>query len=183
MNQELIKEREMRLGPAMERLNSRQQDFVRAVAVVGRNWQRAAEIAGYTGSAQALATQGWRLSRNPEVRAAMLEHGTAELAAGAPYVVDQLFRIVEDPRTEARDKLKALVEIANRCGLHSKTEHNINVTHEVGDRAAMIEALKMKVAANPEVRALLSPTMLEAIDAEFVEVETQEVVDDFEKDL
>lgn len=86
----------------------RQQKFIKAFA---GNATEACRKAGYWGDDATLATQGWRLLRNAEVRAAI---DAREEGAFAPIVLtreerqEAWSRIASDPREKTADRLKAL---------------------------------------------------------------------------
>jgi len=164
-------------GPAMSLLNEGQKKFVLACRLVGRNWSRAARIAGYEGTDQYMSVQGYRMAHNPKVQAAMMEMASKNMVAAVPELTEELVRRVLDPKTENKDFARLFPLLTDRIGMHAKTEHNINVTHELGNKAALIAALQARLAQNPDIRGFIPGPLLaeleqkgETVDAEYVEV-------------
>jgi hypothetical protein len=154
------------LGPAMRRCSAIERRFVIACVTIGSgNWSRAAAMAGYKANANNLKVQGFRVSQKQTVREAILEMAAAHLASHATTAAATVLDIMEDPKTDKKTRLRAAEMIMDRVGMHSKTEHKVQVEHELGNRASMIALLKQKVEANPAmleslpepVRLLLNP--------------------------
>lgn len=171
------------LGPAMRRCTQLQRRFVLACLRIGSgNWQRAAGMAGYKGTPEVLKVTGFRCAQLDYVRAAILEMAASSLASHAIVAQATVLDIMTNERVDPKTRLRASEMVMDRVGMHSKTEHNVNVTHELGDRASMIALLKAKVAANPTLLAqypepirkmLEAPAKTETVDAEFVEVDEE----------
>ena len=170
------------LGPKMLACTPIERRFVQACVTIGAgHWARAAGLAGYKGSPEVLKVTGWRCSQRQRVREAMLECAAANLSAHALAAQATVIEIMTDDRADKKVRLSAAAMVMDRTGMHAKSEHNVNVTHELGDKASMIALLKSKVEANPEIiNSLPEPVrkLLEApkaapapvIDAEFTEV-------------
>lgn len=174
------------LGPAMQKCTPKQRKFVIACLTIGSgHWQRAAAMAGYSGSNEVLRVTGFRTAQLQHVRAAILEMAASNLAAHTIVAQATVLDIMTDERADKKTRLRAAEMVMDRTGLHSKTEHNVNVTHELGDRASMVALLQAKVKQNPgmfdklpePVQKLLAAPQPKVIeDAEFTEVIDWEAV-------
>ena len=171
-------------GPAMRLLNPMQRKFVLATQIIGPgkgNYAECARLAGYSLHANSATVIGSRLARDPKIQTAILEEAGKRLGARADWVMMQVIDIAENTGDQ-RLRLKALLELANRCGLHATTEQRISVTHEVGPQAVMLTKIKEMVRKNPGLSAmvpgpiqkLLSPP----VDAEFTVLDKSPVTAD-----
>lgn len=168
------------LGPAMKRCTERQRRFVAAILITGGgNNKRAAAMAGYSGDDNTLAVTGYRLAHTEYVQAAILEEAAKHLGSAAIQATATVIETMGDVKASRKERLQAAQMVMDRVGLHSKTEHAVNVTHDMGANATMLAKLRLQLQKNPDfinfvpapIRALLdAPTKDKPIDAEFTEV-------------
>lgn len=158
--------RDYQLGPAMAKLNERQQAFVMGLIQLG-NQGRAYVAAGYpedpTGGNPS------KLAHDPKVQDAIKEVGQKMLNAGSVQAVKFLLDTVDCESAERKDRIKAAEMIMNRSGLHATTEHKVEVTRAVktpDEKIKRIRELSSKYGIDAEklVGGLV-------IEAEYEEVE------------
>ena len=161
------------LGPAMKRCTSLQRRFVLAVLMVGGGQhQRAAQMAGYSGNANGLAQAGWRTAHTPYVQQAILEEAAKRLGGSAIEAVNTVLETMSDPKASRRERTAAAAMILDRVGLHSKTEHSVTVTQDVGKNTVMLEMIRAQIKRNPDfinnvpepIRRLLAPAVNVKVD-------------------
>jgi len=179
------------LGPAMLACTQLQRKFVIASLMIGgQNHSRAAAMAGSKASnPKSLAVSAHGLAHHPRVQAAMLEEASKHLGRMSLVATATVLDVLTNLQTEPKTRLKAAEMILDRTGLHSKSEHNINVTHDVGDRATMLTMIQAKLKVDPKfieavpepikrlldldtsTRELLSAPSAHIVDGEFTELE------------
>jgi hypothetical protein len=138
------------LGPAMRRCTALQRRFVLACLIIGGGQhKRAAAMAGYSGDANQLAVTGFRVAHTPYIQAAILEEAAKRLGGSAIEAVNVVLEQMSDPKCSPRDRRAAAEMILNRTGLHSKTEHSVTVTQEVGKSTLLLEMIRAKLKTNP----------------------------------
>lgn len=113
------------LGPAMKALSDRQRLYVVACVDAGcwKNHTKAARLAGYTGSEGSLKVQGYRLSHNPKVQAALLEEAKKRMQAATVGATNFVVELMQDEKADAKLRLKASESILDRGGVHAVREH------------------------------------------------------------
>jgi hypothetical protein len=159
------------MGPAMKRLNDRQRRFVCAMSVYGGDVTRAYVFAGYDiktpGALKACAS---RLHNNAQIIDALQEEARRRLDYSHLVTVSGLVELALPSNTDKSSRLKALLALADRTGMHAKSEQL--VVHE--DRRTTKELLD--AIAQIAVRNGLDPAQLlghkrpDVIDAEYEEV-------------
>jgi phage terminase small subunit len=158
---------EYRLGSRMRALNERQRRFVEALFGGGHaNHTQAALIAGYTGDNETVRVTAHRLAHDDKIRAAILEEAQRRMDSSGALVASVLIEIASDPTH--KDRLKAALALADRIGLHARTEHKITVEHQ--DDKGKIELIKHladKLGIDP---GKLLGRAAEPVDVEFSEV-------------
>lgn len=167
------------LGPAMKRCTALQRRFVLAILMIGGGQHmRAAALAGFQGNENTLAVTGYRVAHTSYVQAAILEEASKRLGGSAIEAVNTVLETMSDPKASRRERLTAAGMAMDRIGLHSKTEHNVVVTQEVGKSAMMMEMIKARLKTNPDfLLSLPEPIQLlfkaaqPVVDAEFIEIE------------
>lgn len=110
------------LGPAMSALGERERAFVLAFVDV-RNYRVAGAGVGMSGM------EAWRLAQRADVGAAILEVARAEVKATSAAAVRLVREVIEDPKAETKDRLKAAAMALDRGGLPAQTEHKVEVVH------------------------------------------------------
>ena len=160
------------LGPAMLALSPAMRAFVFAKVFYGMNNARAAEAAGYSAPNRETAkVQGYRLAHDDRVQAAIAEESRKLMRAEGPRSIRTLIEIRDNGKNEAKDRLKAAVELLNRCGLNAVAESHLTVTHEMSeaqlDRRILEMARELGVPDEAARKMLIAP---DAIDAEFEDV-------------
>lgn len=114
-------------GPAMQALTERQRRFVLAMSAdpfaAGGTWSKAA---GYQNSDHGHTDYASRLVQMPGIQRAIEEVARATLGVYGPILAARgLLKIAANP--EHPQHFKALEAIANRVGMHEKSEHRITV--------------------------------------------------------
>jgi hypothetical protein len=136
MERALIADPGPEAGPKMALCTPMQRRFVMALLELGDlQHSRAARMAGSQAiNENSLAVSAHGMFHNRKVQEALHEQAIGRLAAGKIMAVSQLL-IMANSTTNETVKLKALLAIMNRTGLHEITEHrvetvNINSTLE-----------------------------------------------------
>lgn len=174
---------EENLGPAMKALTPLQRRFVLAVKEIGAGrWMRAAKIAGYSGTDQALAVRGYEQAHNPKVTAALVEIGGYTMQSIANDASAALLDVLTHP-TQAKGalRLKAALAVLDRIGLGIKTEHTVNINKSEERTDRLLIEVRAQLEKNPAlaqflpapIKALLEDQTKkrEAVDVEFREVD------------
>ena len=134
----------LELGPAMSRLNERQQKFVMAMLQGNGSMKRAAMLAGYPDNPEnpnQIEVTAHRLSHDPKVQEAIREVGLKSMTAASLVAVKTLIEISMDPTAERKDRIKASDSILDRTGLPKTTEHKTIVTHRDETSDEMVKQL------------------------------------------
>jgi len=159
-------------GPAMFALTPTQRAFVVAKVHFGCNNAEAARRAGYSKNQPADAkVSGYHLAHNDAVQAAIIEESRKLMAGEGPRSIRTLVAIRDDRSKEAKDRIKAAVELLNRGGLQAVTEHHLTVEHQMTDaqKDQRILALCRELGV-PDADARKMLIAPEVLDAEFEEV-------------
>ena len=139
------------LGPAMKRCTQLQRRFVMACLMIGGGQhKRAAALAGYKGDDNTLAVMGFRTAHISYVQQAILEEAAKRLGGASIEAVNTVLETMSDAKASRRERLTAAQMIMDRVGLHSKTEHNVNVTQDVGKNTLLLEMIRAKLKTNPD---------------------------------
>lgn len=167
-------------GPAMLALSPAQRAFVYARVHFGCTNTDAARRAGYSDSPGGGAkVTAYRLAHSEAVIAAMVEESRKVLVGQGPQSIKTLVDIRDDKAEDAKDRLKAAIELLNRGGLQAVSEHHVSVEHHhmtdaQKDQRILALAKELGLPDAEARKLLVSP---EVIDAEFEEVpaaQTQE---------
>ena len=170
-------------GPAMAALSPAQRAFVVAKVHFGCSNAEAARRAGYSkakpGDAKVTA---YRLAHTDEIQAAIIEESRKVISSEGPRSIKTLVDIRDDKTKEAKDRIKAAIELLNRGGLNAVSEHHLTVEHHMTDaqKDQRILALCQELGL-PETAArklLIAP---DTIDAEFTEVEPEKTPEQIER--
>lgn len=155
-----------KFGPAMLAINSMQRAFVIAyVTLTNGDATAAAREAGYTDNKNGgLHVQAHRLTRRPDVLAAIREVVVARVAANLPVYVNALEKVATS--AQHKDQVKALGMLLSRGGLPDITQRdlNINITVNKDQQIAEIRQMAEEMGLDP---AKLLGTVT---DAEFTEI-------------
>jgi hypothetical protein len=160
-------------GPAMLVLSPPQRAFVFAKVHFGCKNAEAARRAGYSKNhPEDAKVTAYRLAHSDEVQVAIIEESRKIMSSEGPRSIKTLVDIRDDQRKEAKDRIKAAIELLNRGGLNAVSEHHLTVEHQMTDaqKDQRILALCLELGL-PEASArklLIAPN---AIDGEFTEVE------------
>jgi hypothetical protein len=150
---------ESALGEAMRALPPAQRCFVHFKVFFGRNNTDAARMAGYSENGVDVAAH--RLAHHPGIQAAILEEGQKLLRSQGPKSILTLVEIRDNLQNEAKDRMKAAVELLNRSGFTAVTQHNISVEHSLseGEKDRRILALAAELGLSPAEaqKMLVSP--------------------------
>jgi hypothetical protein len=163
------------LGPAMAKLNQRMQLFVIACLDLGgvKNHTKAARFAGYAGDPLTLKVTGHRLAHDPNVQAALLEEAKKRIQASTVAAANLVEEVVSNPKYDVRDRLKAAMMILDRGGIHTMTEHRVDVNVNDSRAAQILEVTKLARQLGKDPRELLG-TMVDVIEADFKVLERVE---------
>lgn len=165
-----------RFGPAMKALNPRQRAFVISMLETGKNNNMLhAKNAGYSGTDQALAVTGYRLSHDDRIQAAVHEEAQRRLNSAAVIATSRVVSLLDS--NDEKIQLKAAEMLFNRTGLHAKTEHKVTVEHIEDDKTLVDQARRLAAELGVDITKMIgySQTQLEdrgpVIDGEFTEAE------------
>jgi phage terminase small subunit len=139
-------------------LNPRQRAFVTAILTFPHcSNARAAAEAGYGGENPAtLGVTGHRLAHNSLVIAALQEEADKRLRSSSVLAVNVMCEIATSPKSADKDRLKAAGMIADRVGLHAKSEHKVITEDASTTDSAMRDRIKVLCdAMGIDPRALL----------------------------
>jgi len=131
------------LGPAMRALSPLMQRFVVALVQTGCTQAKAAELAGYTGSAETLRATGHRVAHDARVQAALHEEATRLIGSTSTMAVNVLIDVAKDKSLAPRDRIKAASELLNRGGLHALSESKLTVEHVGCTEKEQIERIRV----------------------------------------
>jgi hypothetical protein len=164
-------------GPAMLALTPAQRAFVVAKVHFGCTNAEAARRAGYSKSQPSDAkVTAYRLAHSENIIAAIVEESRKVMAGEGPRSIKTLVEIRDSKSGEAKDRIKAAIELLNRGGLNAVSEHHHVVEHTMTDAQKdrrILELAKELGLPDTEARKLLIAP--EAVDAEFTEVEPPNV--------
>lgn len=147
------------LGPAMQALNIRQRAFVDALFVLGSGgtYTKAAEMAGYEGNGNALATQGHRLAHSEKIQAAIREEANRRTVANIPVMTAKLQSIALND--DHRKQYDAVVHSLGLAGVSPKIQHEVvhktdrgSLLQEIAGAVELLKQIGVKVdLAEPEM--------------------------------
>jgi hypothetical protein len=148
---------ESTLGPAMSALNPQRRLFVIAKVHLGLNDQRAGKFAGYTA-----ITTAWRVAHSEDVQLAIEEEGKKLLRSQGAASIRTVVEIRDDKRLDARDRLKAAIELMNRAGFHAISESHSVVEHKISesqmDKRILALAAELGMGEEEAKRMLIAPS-------------------------
>lgn len=112
------------MGEAMLALEPKQRRFVCALGVFGGDQQAAYQWAGYQCKNQrALSAASSRLANTDKIQAAIKEEATRRMGYAPMLVASGLMEMASPVHNPDRTtRLKALVALADRIGMHAKSE-------------------------------------------------------------
>jgi len=141
------------LGPAMQALNPMQRAFVIGKVLAGLTDVEAARQAGYV-DPHANAT---RVAHTLVVQDAILEQSRALMRSQGPKSIHCLVEIRDDKTNNAKDRMKASVELLNRSGFHQISEHHVHEHRHASDAEAdrRILALAAELGLSPDQAKLM----------------------------
>ena len=145
-------------GPAMQALsNDRWRDFVRIYCGQGkRNATHAYMLAyGYTDDKHKAGAQtnASRMLHDDRIQAAILECCQKALRTLTPLALEVFEEVASNRSAAQSDRLKAATAIADRAGLHARTEHHTTVSHigQDPDQLKRISALAQLLNVDPSM--------------------------------
>lgn len=159
-------------GPAMAALPPAQRAFVAAKVHFGCSNAEAARKAGYSKNQPADAkVTGYQLAHQENIQAAIIEESRKVICSEGPRSIQTLVAIRDDKTKDAKDRLKAAIELLNRGGLNAVSEHHLTVEHKMTDaqKDQRILALCQELGI-PQTEARKMLIAPDVIDAEFAEV-------------
>lgn len=162
-------------GEAMLALSPAQRAFVYALVHFGCNAAEAARKSGYSNVKKGVAkVTAYRLVHTPAIVAAIQEEARKVMATEGPRSIKTLIELRDDKKGEAKDRLKAAVELLNRGGLNAVSEGHIRVDHHVRltdaqkDARIISLAKELGLTSSETQKLLVDPSKV--IDVEFEEV-------------
>ena len=162
------------MGPAMQRLNPRQQRFVCALSVFGGDQSRAYAFAGYESKTDgALRAASSRLANSDDIKAAIKEEAWRRLDYSSILAISTMLELASPQNPDKAIRLKAADMLSKRTGFHEKTEHL--VVHE--DRRTTKELIDF-IQGMTKKLGIQDQVALPVIDAEFSEVPSDEGIED-----
>lgn len=155
-------------GPKMKALpNDNWREFVRIYCRQGgRNASRAYALAygidpNDKSKHSTYACGGWRLLQDDRCLAAILECTEAGLRAAAPLAKRVMLEIAEGEQFAASDRLRASIAIADRVGMHAKSEHKVTVERIDQDEGKMRRILLMAQQMGVPIESLAGSKIAE----------------------
>jgi hypothetical protein len=168
------------LGPAMQACTNGERSFVIAKVETGESNAECARLAGYSASTpDTLKSTGYAIAHRQRVQDAILEMSRKLMRSEGPKSIKTLVEIRDNKSLEAKDRLKASVELLNRAGMSAVSESHLTVTHELltdaqKDQRILSLASELGLDEATARKMLIAPADLEKnaqiIDAEFEEV-------------
>lgn len=152
-------------GPAMAALGEKRRAFVLAmVENPGLSFAAAARAAGYANAKGGARVRGHHAAHHPGVQAAIREEALKRLNSGALIAAGVVIEILQDKRSQRKDRLKAAAMLLDRTGFAAA--QNINVHKTVTDHSGKalmerIRALALKHGLDAE-RLLAPAPVIEA---------------------
>lgn len=135
-------------GPAMASLTVKQRGFVLAmVENPGLSFAAAARQAGYSDVKENAKVKGHYCAHHPMVQAAIREEALKRLNSGSLIAAGVVIEILQDKRTQRKDRLKAAAMLLDRTGFAAQQTLNIHktVTDQTGQ--AVLERIERAAAA------------------------------------
>jgi hypothetical protein len=122
-------DRPFEYGPKMAQLTELQRNYIKAMASApfasSTEWARMAGYSDRNGGAKVAA---FHLRHDPKIEAAVLEYAAHTMHRDGPMLavagLMQIARNKDHPK-----QLRALETLANRVGLHERSEHMVRVEH------------------------------------------------------
>ena len=147
---------ESSLGPAMLALTPPRRLFVIGKTHLGLSDKRAGEFAGYKS-----VVTSWRTAHREDVQAAIAEEGHKLLRAQGAASIRTIVEIRDDKKADARDRLKAAIELMNRSGFHAVTESHSVVEHKLSeaqmDKRILALAAELGMSEEEAKKMLIAP--------------------------
>lgn len=163
------------LGEKMRALpTDGQRKFVIALLELGGiDNTRAALLAGYTGTPNALRVTAYRLAHDPDILSAIDEEARRRLHSGTIMAVSVLMQVAAGQiSAKVGERLKAVDMLLNRVGISEKTEHTVKVEHVGATDEAMLKRIIHLAGKNgmDPTKLLGFDPGLPIVDAEVVQV-------------
>ncbi len=155
---------------AIDALPPLQAAWVRAKVERGCSNTEAARLAGYDATPDSLKTIGYRLSHEKRVRLALFEECQLALHTSSAVAVRVLEEMAGNPEVEAKDRIRASVEILNRSGLHAMSEHKVTVDSPRSRKEIVASIINLCAKSGLDAAKMLGVDKAAVTDAEFVEV-------------
>lgn len=150
----------------MAALNEKQRGFVLAmVENPGISFAAAARQAGYSDVKEGAKVRGHHCAHNPAVQAAIREEALKRLQSASLIAAGVVIEILQDKRTQRKDRLKAAAMLLDRTGFAA--QQNINIHKTVTDQsgAAIVERIRaLAVKHNLDPSTLLTGRPMKVID-------------------
>lgn len=134
-------------GPKMKALpNDKWREFVTIYCQQGRKSAGRAYALAFghdpydEAKKNSCSVSGHRMAHDERVLSAMFEWAEKAMRSLAPAATNVLAAVLDDPVAAASDKINAAKTVADRVGLHARTEHKVTVEH-LGDDPARLAGI------------------------------------------
>lgn len=155
----------------MSALTERQRKFVLAlIEVPGCSHAKAARLAGYSDVKEGAKVRGHYAAHNPAVQEAIREEAGKRLSSLSVVAASVMMDVMLDPKSEAKDKLKAAAAVLDRTGFAAAQNINVNktVTRRVDVSAAANKIAEFRRRFPEQFARLIGETALPMIEGEVV---------------
>lgn len=178
------------LGPAMQACTAGERAWVIAKIETGESNAECARLAGYSASSEdTIKSAGYVLAHRERVQAALLEMSRKLMRTEGPKSIKTLVALRDDTKVDAKDRIKASIELLNRAGMGAVAESHLTVTHELSeaqlDQKILSLAAELGIPRDIAAKMLIAPADLDknaaAIDAEFEEVPADKTPEQIER--
>lgn len=159
-------------GPAMKALAPKARAFVMALIELGGQPQdRAAAMAGYTGSLDVLRVTASRLAADPRVQDALVESALVLAKSNTLAAVAVCVKIMIDENANKQVRLTAASRIMTLAGMDPGQRISVEHTHGIaqGTTAELAQVMQLCKDLGLDAQAVLGKAGV-VIEAEFTEV-------------
>jgi len=165
-------------GPALLVLSMSHRAFVVAFVHQGLNHADAARASGYSDTPGAAKVAGYRLAHTEAIKVAILEESRKLMAVQGPRSIKTLISIRDNGKEDAKNRIKAAIELLSRGGLnavseaHVKVDHHHHMTDKMKDDRIIALAKELGLNEGETKKLLIDPSKV--IEAEFTEIEPED---------
>ena len=163
---------EAKLGPCMKALSESHRLFVLSLLDQGTrlNLTNAYKSAGYEACGVAARVGAHRLGHDPRIQAALLEESRKRTQLGTVAATAYLLEVIQDGEVDTRERLKAAGMILDRGGMHSLTEHRVEISHNDNRLEKILRVAELARLTGQDPKALLG-NLSDVVEADFEIIE------------